>query len=209
MSLTGWTASGQVQSYAIWGNDGSGGIDGSELLPDGTSGLYFGGGIMGGVSPAPTFHLDGTVTFTSTPTFLPKPTTGPVTLSQTVSGLNTSLTYTLDFWASSEDARIGGQFGGDGFFGLDITGESQMYFDAPFNVNALGTSQRYYVQFQPNVSTVTLTWTNWGHYIDPVTGLSTELCLDDVILNEDVVPEPCSLVVLGGFGVVLARRRKK
>src|SRR5437867_1096303 len=37
MSLTGWTALGQVDSYAIWGNDGLGGIKGSAILPHGTN----------------------------------------------------------------------------------------------------------------------------------------------------------------------------
>src|SRR5262245_19917813 len=103
MSLTSWTASGQVNSYAIWGNDGVGGIKGSAALPHGTNGLYFGAGIMVGVSPNPIEAANGQVSFSSAPGIIPKPTDGPVTLEQTVSGLNTSSTYLLDFWTSGED----------------------------------------------------------------------------------------------------------
>ena len=127
MSLTAWSASGQTGSYAIWGSDGFGGIKSSATFPHGTNGLYFGGGIMAGVAPFPTEANNGLVTFTSTPAITPKPTDGPVTLQQTVSGLNPSFTYVLDFWTSGENV---GQPGlpVDGFFGLDITGESRLYF---------------------------------------------------------------------------------
>jgi hypothetical protein len=85
MSLSGWTASGQVTSYAIWGSDGLGGIKSSGTFPDGTNGLYFGAGIMASVTPFPTEANNGLVTFTSAPVIVPKPD-GPVTLQQTVSG---------------------------------------------------------------------------------------------------------------------------
>jgi hypothetical protein len=100
MSLTGWTASGQVGSYAVWGSDGFGGTKLSDLLPHGTNGLYFGGGIMAAVIPFPTEANNGLVTFASAPVITPKPTDGPVTLQQTVTGLNPSATYVLDFWTS-------------------------------------------------------------------------------------------------------------
>lgn len=207
LTLTGWQTLGQPNTYAVWGNDGNGRLRGSELLPDGQNGLYFGGGLMVGTSPAPTFNTDGTVTFSSTPTITPKPGFAPVQLWQTVTGLNTSTAYLLDFWASSEDANASQFPGGDGFFGLDITGESQMYFACPNNVNALGKSQRYYVVFQPNSSTVTFTWTNWGHLPSPG-GLKSELVLDDVILNTAPVPEPASMLVVGGGLAAFLKRRR-
>ncbi len=205
MSLNSWTSTGQSGTYASWGNDGGPTKQGSDLIPDGDNAVYFGGGIMGGVSPNPTYNPDGTVTFASSPVFVPKPTAAPVTLSQTVSGMDTSATYLLDFWTSGEDANFS-QFAHDGFFGLDITGESQMYFAAPYGLSGLGLSQRYYILFKPTVNTVTFTWTNWGHYFTPG-GLSTELVLDDVILNK-VVPEPCSMVALTIGVIGLARRRR-
>ncbi|MEO6183259.1 MAG: hypothetical protein ABIP71_09220, partial [Verrucomicrobiota bacterium] len=183
MSLTGWTASGQSGSYATWGSNGSGGIQNSATFPHGTNGLYFGAGIMAGVSPLPTEANNGLVTFSSSPTITPKPTDGPVTLQQTVSGLNPSATYLLDFWTSGENVSLPGGFLVDGFFGLDITGEPRLYFAAPSGNGPIGTSQRYQVYFSPTASTVTFKWINWGHYSDPNNGLSDELVLDDVILN--------------------------
>ena len=182
MSLSGWIGSGQVASYAYWGSDGLGGIKSSATFPHGTNGLYFGGGIMASVSPLPTEANNGLVTFTSTPVITPKPTDAPVTLQQTVSGLNPSATYLLDFWTSGE---LVGQpsMAVDGFFALDITGESRLYFAAPSGNGPIGTSQRYQVYFKPTASTVTFTWINWGHYSSPG-GLSDELVLDDVILNQ-------------------------
>ena len=77
MSLTSWTASGQTGSYAVWGNDGVGGR-GSAALPDGNNGLYFGAGIMAGVSPFPIEAPDEQVSFSYPPANVPKPTDGPV-----------------------------------------------------------------------------------------------------------------------------------
>jgi hypothetical protein len=203
MSLNSWTASGQVASYAIWGNDGLGGIKGSASLPHGTNGLYFGAGIMAVVAPWPTEAPDGQVSFSSPPALLSKPTDGPVTLEQTVSGLNTSATYVLDFWTSGED--IGSfQFPVDGFFGLEITGESRLYLAAPSGNGPIGNSQRYQVYFQPTSTTETFRWINWGHYSGP-NGLSDELVLDDVILNQVEVPEPSVLGLLGLCGAILWR----
>jgi hypothetical protein len=196
MSLASWTASGQVASYAIWGNDGLGGIKGSASLPHGTNGLYFGAGIMAVVAPWPVEAPDGQVSFSSPPALLSKPTDGPVTLEQTVSGLNPSATYLLDFWTSGEN--IGStEFSADGFFGLEITGESRLYFAAPSGFGPTGNSQRYQVYFTPVATTETFRWINWGHYSGP-NGFADELVLDDVILNE--VPEPSSFALLGLFG---------
>src|ERR1051325_6479806 len=80
MSLSGWTASGQSGSYAYWGSDGFGGIKSSATFPHGSNGLYFGAGIMAMINPFPTEANNGLVTVTSTPSILPKPSDGPVTL---------------------------------------------------------------------------------------------------------------------------------
>jgi hypothetical protein len=205
MALTDWTSSGQVASYAIWGSDGLGGINGSASLPDGTNGLYFGSGIMVGVAPFPTEAANGIVTFGSNPAILSKPTDGPVTLEQTVSGLNTSGTYLLDFWTSGENVGSA-EFPVDGFFGLDITGESRLYFAAPSGNGPIGASQRYQVFFTPSASTVTFQWINWGHYSSPG-GLSDELVLDDVILNAVPEPNTMALVLLMGAGLLAKRGR--
>ena len=207
MSLTAWTASGQVDSYAIWGNDGLGGIKGSAGLPDGTNGLYFGSGIMALVAPYPTEAADGQVSFSLTPAILPKPTDGPVTLAQTVTGLNTSATYLLDFWTSGENVGTA-EFSTDGFFGLNITGESLLYFAAPSGNGPIGNSQRYQIYFTPSTSTVTFSWINWGHFNGPG-GLSDELVLDDVILNEVEVPEPGTTTIMAAMGACLLLWRSR
>lgn len=208
MSLTSWTASGQVASYAIWGNDGLGGIKGSASIPHGNNALYFGAGIMAVVAPFPTEAADGQVSFSSTPALLSKPTDGPVTLEQTVSGLNTSATYLLDFWTSGENIGTT-EFPVDGFFGLQITGEPLVYLAAPSGNGPTGASQRYQVYFVPSVPTVTFRWINWGHYFGP-NGLSDELVLDDVILN-GVVPEPATFATVGlaSAGLLLRRRVRR
>jgi len=77
------------------------------------------------VAPWPVEAADGQVTFGSPPALLSKPTDGPVTLEQTVSGLNPSATYLLDFWTSGENIGSS-EFSADGFFGLEITGESRL-----------------------------------------------------------------------------------
>src|SRR5262249_15665268 len=137
VSLTGWTASGQSGTYAVWGNDGLGGIQNSAVLPDGSNGLYFGADIMASVTPYPSEAANGVVTVALTPAISAKPTDGPVTLQQTVSGLNPFATYVLDFWTSGEDI---GQpsMAVDGFFALDITGEARLYFAAPSGNGLIG-----------------------------------------------------------------------
>lgn len=161
---------------------------------------------MIGVVPFPTEAADGQVLFTSGPNILPKPTTGPVTLKQTVTGLNTSSTYVLDFWTSGENVGTP-EFAIDGFFGLQITGESLLYFAAPSGNGPIGSSQRYQVYFTPSVSTVTFEWDNWGHYSGPG-GLSDELVLDDVILNVVETPKPSAAALLGLGSLLLIRKRK-
>ncbi|MBS1713227.1 MAG: PEP-CTERM sorting domain-containing protein [Armatimonadetes bacterium] len=204
MSLTGWTASGGPQNYAQWGNNGPQ-LVGSDTIPHGENAVYFGAGIMMPLAMDPTFAPDGSVSFSGNPNIQPKPGFGPVTLSQTVSGLNTSQQYLLDFWASGENAGFSSW--GDGFFGLDITGEAQLLLAAPGGLSGLGASQRYYIVFQPTASSVTLTWTNWGHYIDSFGLFHSELVMDDAILNP--VPEPGTFLVLGLSLASLAVRRRR
>lgn len=191
MSLTGWQASGLQDSYAVWGNTGTN-LYNSGVIPDGENALYFGAQIMLPLNTMPIFATDGQVSWAQAPNITPKPGFGPVTLSQTLTGLNTSQSYLLDFWASGENANQA--VWADGFFGLDITGENQIFLAAPGGTTGLGNSQRYYVVFQPTGSTITIQFTNWGHYIDNVNGFSSELCMDDVIVNP--VPEPASIFAI-------------
>jgi hypothetical protein len=191
-----WVTNGASQNYAEWGDTVT--FEGSAPLPDGTSGLYFGNGLMAAISETPTFNADGSVTFISpTPTIVPK-YSPPVTLSQTLTGLSTSTTYGLSFWTSGEDVATLG-FAHDGFFGLDVTGFNTVYLAAPSGTSGLGTSHVYNFTFTPTNSSTTITWTNWGHPSGSMPGwflpTSTELILDDVIVNP--LPEPSSLALVG------------
>ncbi|MBI5708613.1 MAG: PEP-CTERM sorting domain-containing protein [Armatimonadetes bacterium] len=203
--LTGWAATGKPSSYAMWGHGSPGEIAGSAPIPHGTEALYFGALYMSSLGTQPTYHANGLVTFSGTPGIVPDPLYGPVTLSQTLTGLSTSQQYRLDFWASAEDAAFNVGWL-DGFFGLDITGESTIYLTCPTFGSSLGPWLRYYVVFQPTASSVTLTWTNWGHYYDPNGLFHSELVMDDAIVNP--VPEPGALAVLslGLFGMLRSRR---
>ena len=215
-SPSSWVTNGASLNYAEWGDTVA--FEGSAPLPDGTSGLYFGNGLMAAISETPTFNGDGSVTFISpTPTIVPK-YSPPVTLSQTLTGLSTGATYGLSFWASGEDVATLG-FAHDGFFGLDVTGFNTVYLAAPSGVSTLGTSHVYNFTFTPVSSNTTITWTNWGHPTASMPGwtlpTSTELILDDVIVNR-LVPEPnslalmslCAVSVLCGGGRQRAGRRR-
>jgi hypothetical protein len=200
-------------NYAEWGNTAVF-ATASAPLPDGTSGLYFGNGLMAAISETPTFNADGSVTFISpTPSIIPK-YSPPVTLSQTLTGLNTGTTYGLTFWTSGEDATAN-VFTHDGFFGLDVTGYGTVYLAAPSGLSALGQSHVYNFTFTPVSSNTTITFTNWGHPNGSMPGwtlpgIATELVLDDVIVN--ALPEPGSLALLS-FGSLAhfwcARRRPR
>jgi hypothetical protein len=203
-----WVTNGAALNYAEWGNTAAF-ATASAPLPDGTSGLYFGNGLMAAISETPTFNADGSVTFISpTPTIVPK-YSPPVTLSQTLSGLNTGATYGLSFWASGEYAATSG-FPQDGFFGLDVTGYGTVYLAAPSGTSALGQSHVYNFTFTPVSSNTTITFTNWGHPNGSmpgwtIPGIATELILDDVIVN--LIPEPSSLALVSLCAVGLMHFR--
>lgn len=158
--------------------------------------------------------------FSSPPSYTHIPPVGynlPFTLSQTVSGLDPSENYLLDFWVSGEDANAGGFFG-PGMLELDVTGESPIFLAVPFSPldMSLGTSQRYYLQFQSVSSTITFSFINHGHLISGGNNIHTEAVLDDVVLNvlrghESDVPEGAGLwagVGLVGAAAMTALRRR-
>lgn len=205
-----WTTSGDTLNYGVWGNDSTAnpsgtGLRGSAPLPDGSLGIYMGNQSVLASLP-PTFLPSGEITFPGTPLYTHIPPVGynaPFRIEQTVSGLDPSATYRLDFWLSGEDAAAGG-FVGAGLLELDITGEPPIYLAVPYSPadSQLGDSQRYYVEFQPSGSAVTLGFLNHGHLIPGQNGIHTEAVLDDVILNrlagEEFVPEPGTLALGGG-----------
>lgn len=203
----GWTSSGTSQTYALWGSDGAGlGMNGSDVIPDGQAALYF-GNLYTTANQLPTFHANGMVTFPSPPVFSPS-YGAPCTLSQIVHTESAPApSYVFNFWASGEGAASGG-WPTPGVAGLKITnvlpGDPQLYFAIP---NTAGSPSRRYEFFFTPLNTslpVTIEFTNWGHLQDS-TGVSSELVLDDVIVNK--VPEPASLGLVSLGGLAFARRR--
>lgn len=210
----GWISGGGTSAYGQW-TDTAWAVK-SAALPDGIAGLYFGNQSVLGVSAIPTFNSDGTVGFSSAPFFTLDSVYSPaVQLSQTISGLDPAATYLLSFWTSGEQATTTATIiKEDGIFGLDLTGFQTVYLAAPSGQSALGSSHYYQFIFQPVSSTTTITFTNWGHFRLADIGLAgkpgeltTELVLDDVVLNQ--IPEPGTLALVGVALVALASRKLK
>jgi hypothetical protein len=209
----GWTSSGGSSNYAVWGRQGGNRIRNSDLFPDGGNALYFGNGQSATVSGPFSFAPSGEVSLSGPPN-TGAPFAQPVVLTQTV---NTNLTpapsYILSFWVSGEGSGspVGSQL--DGIFGLRVTntqaGDPMRYFAVP----AGGTSTMYgpsirfefsFVPINPSLP-VTIEFTNFGHFSLPGGG-TTELVLDDVIVNAVPAPGAGALIALGSLK--LARRRR-
>lgn len=212
----GWTSSGGPINYARWGHDSLAplNIANSATIPDGVKALYFGNAQGGQVNVAPIFNPDGEVTFASPPTVFT--TVGPpVVLSQTV---NTNLTpapsYLLSFWVSGEAAFFGAN-PYDGIFGLRVTntqaGDPMRYFAVPAGGGLYGDQLRLEFDFTPlNPSLpVTVEFYNWGHFnLGPFGGGgTTELVLDDVIVNP--LPTPGAAALAVAAMALGARRRRR
>lgn len=215
---TGWSSSGTTQTYARWGNDGPGPatIQGSDLLPDGRNGLYF-GNYTTTVDQTPTFHPNGRVTFAASPNFAPV-YGGACVLTQTIP-TNTFVapSYLLSFWTSGENAAAASW--PDGIFGLRVTnvlaGDPMQYLAAPSGTSSLGASHRYDFSFVPlnPLLPVTVEFYNWGHLTSwplasggSTSTFTTELCLDDVIVNP--VPTPGALPLLALAALTRRRARR-
>lgn len=192
-----WTPSWPDGAYGWWGPLGFAG----DPAPHGNNMVYFGNYFNSAGATVNNIAANGVITFNSAPTFANRP--APVTLEQTVAGLDTSLVHRLEFWVSGESNTS--SFTGTGLFGLQISGESLTYLLIPASSNSFGASERYYVDFTPKFSSISINFLNWGHISD-ISGTGSELVLDDVILN--VVPSPASagLLALGGFAALRRRR---
>lgn len=219
---SGWTTSGGVPAYAAWGNDATSpqSIQGSAGLPDGNAGMYFGNGAPVLVSQPPTFNANGTVSFSAPPTISTFFSPVPVVLSQSINTpANPSPSYKFSFWVSGEGAFSGQQFAERGIFGLQLTnvlpGDPIQWLSVPNGVgNSFGTSHLYEYTFTPlnSLLPVDINFINYGHFdLSPFGGanLTTELVLDDVIVNK--VPEPTSLTLLAlaGLGLLAVWRRER
>lgn len=216
----GWTSSGGSTSYASWGNDATSpqSIQGSDGFPDGNAALYFGNGAPVLVNQPPTFNADGTVSFPSPPSFTLFYSPVPVILSQTINTpANPAPSYDFSFWISGEGAVNGQQFTERGIFGLQVTnvlpGDPIQFLTVPNGVgNSFGVSHLYEFTFAPlnPLLPVDINFINWGHFDLSAYGMSnftTELVLDDVIVN--AVPEPGTLALIAmGLCAFAARRRR-
>jgi hypothetical protein len=216
-----WSSTGSTNTYATWG--GNLGLPvthrGSAPLPDGLNAMYFGNGQGATTSLAPTFNPSGEVTFSGTPTVSPPGGAFPVpcTLTQTVpTNLFPAPSYSLSFWVSGEGAFPGGVgTPNDGIFGLRVTntqpGDPTRYFAVPGGMGIYGSGMRLEFSFVPiNASLpVTIEFINWGHFnLIPFGGTgTTELVMDDVIINP--IPAPGAAGLLGVTGVVGIRRRRR
>jgi|GEM_PF-1390616 len=214
----GWTSTGGTNTYANWGGNLGSPVThrGSGPLPDGLNAMYFGNGQGATASLIPTFNPSGEVTFAGTPTITPPLPTFPVpcTLTQLVNThLSPAPSYILSFWVSGEGAfpGSGAPTGAEGIFGLRVTntqlGDPIRYFAVPSGSLLYGSGLRLEFSFVPaNPSLpVTVEFTNWGHFLLP-TGGTTELVLDDVIVNP--VPTPAAAGLLGLAGLLAMRRRR-
>ncbi|MBX3423090.1 MAG: PEP-CTERM sorting domain-containing protein [Pirellulaceae bacterium] len=219
----GWNSSGNANSYAVWGNDASGPpytLRNSEQLPNGRYGMYFGNGAHVTVNLPPNFHADGRVTFPGTPTFtqpLSFPT--PVELWQQIpTASNPAPKYCFSFWASGESVLQTSDPQGIlmGIFGLQVTnvlpGDPVIHLTVPSAPDSpIGGFKRYDFEFVPLNSSldVTIKFINYGH-LDLTSwgrGPTTELVIDDVIING--IPEPSALYLVFTGWMMISRLRRR
>jgi hypothetical protein len=181
--------------------------------------MYFGNGAPVLVSQPPTFNPNGTVSFPSPPSFTTFFATAPVILEQSINTpANLAPAYELSFWVSGEGAVTGQQLAERGIFGLQVTnvlpGDPIQFLTVPNGVNnAFGVSHLYEFTFTPlnPLLPVGVRFLDWGHFdLSPyaLSSFTTELVLDDVIVN--AVPEPGTLPLLAaGLGATAAWRRRR
>jgi hypothetical protein len=194
-SIPGWTATYDDGAYGSWGPFAAAGAGPAH----GSSQLYF-GNWFANISEAPIVGANGEITFAAEPIFTNDSGLGPLSLSQTVTGLSIGQTYLLDFFVTGEENLSG--FTNLGLFGVGI-GSELRYLAVPTAANPFGASQRYQVEFSADTTTLDIAFTNWGH----LPGQGAEVVLDDVILN--VVPEPGTALLLGVGLMGLASRSRR
>ena len=210
-----WSATGTTQTYATWGSDGvpGQGVRASAPFPHGQNGLYF-GNLFTDVSLPPTQLPTGEVTFPGTPVFTPS-FGAPCTLSQTINTpASPAPSYQLTFWVSGEDAATPGTTWVEGVMGFRMTnvlpGDPIQYLSIPSGFGG-PQSRLYAYDFVPlnPLLPCTIEFINWGHVTTiggGPTAFTSELVLDDVIIN--TIPTPGALALLCPAALACARRRR-
>lgn len=209
---------------------------------DGERSIYLGNETPLEISEEPAFMPNGEVVFTSPPVITLKPEYGPepVRIGQNVKGFIPGGVYRMSFWVSGEWSHIGfasSQFGttaGDGIVGIQVEGYEILYLAIPAGnskepvgaPHVFGTDEYhvYTVEFVANDTEMDISFMNWGHFdslsdtIGWERGQSTELIMDDVIINAVDIPSSVPALsewgliamagVLGIIGFMVVRRRK-
>lgn len=104
-------------------------------------------------------------------------------------------TYCLSFWVGHEyfGTTVGSRL--DGLARLQIGGYNSVFFKVPTKIGSAG--ERWYTfQFEAKAATTRLSFTSWGHIGQGSTS-STELVLDDVVVNHCAAPAPPTPVAVG------------
>jgi hypothetical protein len=104
-------------------------------------------------------------------------------------------TYCLSFWVGHEyfGETVGSRL--DGLARLQIGGYNSVFFKVPTKIGSAG--ERWYTfQFEAKATTTRLSFTSWGHIGQGSTS-STELVLDDVVVNHCASAAPPTPVAVG------------
>lgn len=158
--------------------------------------IYFGNGVPAIIDqdPATITPTNGQYIFPTLPVLGIDPTrpeygTKGIALNQDLT-LTAGNKYQISFWASGEESNTGKTYASDGIFEFAISGFDPVYLATP----KLGSTV-YTFEFIAPESTVNIKFTNWGHFTigtsgwnfppaPDLKGYTTELILDDVIVNE-------------------------
>jgi len=192
---------------------------------NGERSVYLGNETPLEISETPEFMSNGEVVFTSPPTITLKPEYGPepMTITQTVTGLVPDGVYRMSFWVSGEWGNLGfasspnGTTAGDGIIGVQLQGYDLLYLAVPAGNSAeppgaphvFGTEEAhtYILEFTANDTEMDISFMNWGHFdslsdtIGWDRGQSTELIMDDVIIN--AISLPVNVPTLSEWGLIL------
>ena len=192
---------------------------------DGERSVYLGNETPLEISEIPEFMSNGEVVFTSPPTITLKPEYGPdpMTITQTVTGLIPDGVYRISFWVSGEWGNEGfatslfGTTAGDGIIGVQLQGYELLYLAVPAGNSAeppgaphvFGTEEAhtYTLEFTATDTEMDISFMNWGHFdslsdtIGWDRGPSTELIMDDVIINP--ISLPVNVPTLSQWGLII------